>query len=166
MDEYKCKIASVAEMNKKWDYEIEHASDKYNWEIWKEKAIKCRKYRAQIPYYGLLGKKIICEATASLTPDIVQNGEGLVDDETAYLTAFRTIEEYQGKGYFSKLFKYMINDLKSKGYKRVTVGVEPSETKNKMIYQKYGFSTLLKKGIEVYPDGEKIEVEYYVKYLD
>ena len=48
--------------------------------------------------------------------------------------AFRTIEDYQGKGYFSKLFKYMIDDLKNKGYKRVTLGVEPEETKNKKRY--------------------------------
>lgn len=163
---YICRIATVEDMEKKWDYEIENNEDKYNWQIWKEKAIKCMKYGAQIPYYGFLDNQIICEATASLTPDIVQNGEGLVDDETAYLTAFRTIKEFQGKGYFSKLFKFMIDDLKNRGYKRVTIGVEPTELKNRLIYQKYGFNTLLKKGVEVCPDGEKIDVLYYVKYLD
>lgn len=162
---YICKIASIEEMNKKWDYEIEHNEDKSNWITWKEKAIKCRKYGAQIPYYGILDNEIICEATASLSPDIVQNGEDLVDDCTAYLTAFRTIEKYQGKGYFSKLFKYMINDLKNKGYTKVTIGVEPSEKKNKAIYQKYGFNNLIKTGREVYPDGTEIEVEYYYKNI-
>ncbi|MBQ4030789.1 MAG: GNAT family N-acetyltransferase [Bacilli bacterium] len=163
MNNYICKIATLKDMNIKWDYEIDHADDKDNWIIWKEKAIKCMKYGAQIPYYGYLDNKIICEATASLTPDIVQNGEGLVDDETAYLTAFRTIDEYQGKGYFSRLFKYMINDLKKRGYKRVTLGVEPSEVKNKAIYTKFGFTTKVKEGIETYPDGTEIEVEYYSK---
>lgn len=162
---YKCKIANEKEMNRKWDYEIANHEDKDNWIIWKEKAIKCFKYGAQIPYYGILDGKIICEATASLTPDIVQNGEGLVDDNTAYLTAFRTIKEYQGHGYFSKLFKYMINDLKSRGYTKVTIGVEPTELKNKAIYQKYGFTNLIKTGIEEYPDGTKTEVEYYYKNL-
>jgi GNAT superfamily N-acetyltransferase len=160
---YICKIPNEKEMNEKWDYEIEHNEDKYNWRTWKKKALKCKKYGAQIPYYGFLDNKIICEATASLTPDIVQNGEGLVDDTTAYLTAFRTIEEYQGQGYFSKLFKYMVKDLKSRGYKRLTIGVEPTETKNKAIYTKYGFTNFIKESIEAYPDGTKIKVEYYSK---
>ena len=165
MSKYECRIANFDDMNKKWNYEIERAKDKYNWKIWKDKAIKCMKYGAQIPYYGFLDGKIICEGTASLTPDIVQNGEGLVDDETVYLTAFRTIEKYQGKGYFSKLFKYMINDLKKRGYKKVTVGVEQVEEKNKAIYFKYGFVNKIKEGIEVYPSGEEIKVEYYMKKL-
>lgn len=161
MDNFICKIANEDEMNKKWDYEIEHATDKSNWIIWKEKAIKCMKYGAQIPYYGILDGEIICEATASLSPDIVQNGKDLVNDNTAYLTAFRTIDEYQGKGYFSKVFKFMINDLKTRGYEYVTVGVEPEELKNKAIYKHYGFNEFVKKSIETYPDGTEIEVEYY-----
>ena len=162
---YKCKIANLKEMNQKWDYEIEHNEDKSNWIIWKEKAIKCKKAGAQIPYYGILDNQIICEATASLSPDIVQNGSDLVDDTTAYLTAFRTITEYQGQGYFSKLFKFMINDLKKRGYKKVTIGVEPTELKNKAIYTKYGFTNFVKSSIEEYPDGTKVEVEYYYKEL-
>ena len=165
MSNYVCKIATLEDMEIKWNYEIEHADDKDNWIIWKEKAMKCREYGAQIPYYGVLDKQIISEATASLTPDIVQNGEDLVDDETAYLTAFRTIPEYQGKGYFSKLFKFMIKDLKKRGYKRVTIGVEPTELKNKEIYAKYGFTNKIKEGIETYPDGTEVEVEYYSKNI-
>ena len=34
------------------------------------------------------------------------------------------------KDYFSKLFKFMIDDLKTRGYRKVTLGVEPNETKN------------------------------------
>ncbi len=162
---YICKIANLKEMNKKWDYEIEHNEDKDNWIIWKEKAIKCKKYKAQIPYYGILDNQIICEGTASLCKDIVQNGEDLVDDHTAYLTAFRTIEEYRGQGYFSKLFKFIISDLKKKGYTKVTIGVEPTETKNKAIYTKYGFTNYIKTCTEEYPDGTKINVEYYYKEI-
>lgn len=32
----------------------------------------------------------------------IQNCDGLVDEKTVYLFAFRTVEKYQGKGYFSK----------------------------------------------------------------
>ena len=80
--------------------------------------------------------------------------------------AFRTIDEYQGKGYFSKLFNYMVNDLKSKGYKRLTIGVEPTETKNKAIYFKWGFTNFVRKSQEKYPNGSIIDVEYYYKDLE
>ncbi len=153
-------------MNSKWDYEIEHATDdKDNWIIWKKDNIERFKKGLIIPYYGLLDGKIICECTAALSPSIVLNSENLVDEKTAYLTAFRTISEYQGQGYFSKLFKFMIEDLKNRGYERVTLGVEPKEKKNKEIYFKYGFNEHIRNSKEVYPDGTEIDVEYYRKYL-
>lgn len=38
---YFCKIASFEEMNRKWDYEIEHhAHDKNNWIVWKQTSME------------------------------------------------------------------------------------------------------------------------------
>ena len=88
-----------------------------------------------------------------------------MDEQTAYLSAFRTNKEYQGQGYFSRLFKFMIEDLKKRGYKKVTLGVEPTEEKNKAIYNKYGFTEHIKNAKEVYPNGITINVEYYGKSL-
>ena len=59
----------------------------------------------------------------------------------------------------------MINDLKEKCYERVTLGVEPNEIKNKVIYKKYGFTAYIKTANCTYPDGTIIEVEYYGKKL-
>ena len=166
MNNYICKIANVDEMNTKWDYEINNAKeDKNNWVIWKEQNIERFKESLIIPYYGILDNKIICECTAIIDSNIFQNSNQLVDNKTAYLSAFRTIKDYQGQGYFSTLFKYMINDLIKRGYERVTLGVEPNELKNKEIYFKYGFTNFIKKAIEQYPDGTKVEVEYYYKDL-
>ena len=166
MNNYVCKIANINEMNTKWDYEIENAtSDKENYIIWKEANINRFKDGYIIPYYGLLDGKIICECTAIINPSVIQNSDGLVDEETVYLSAFRTIDEYQGKGYFSKLFNYMIEDLKSLGYKYATIGVEPHELKNKEIYKHYGFTEYIKTANETYPDGTTITVEYYRKKL-
>lgn len=166
MERYICKIATIDEMNEKWNYEIEHAGeDKNNWIIWKKENLKRFQKGLIIPYYGVLNGKIISECTAVLDKSIVQNSDGLVDEKTAYLSAFRTNTEYQGKGYFSKIFKYMIEDLKNRGYERVTIGVEPAEKKNKMIYNKYGFSKHIKDAKSVYPDGTIVDVEYYVKDL-
>ena len=143
---YICKIATLDEMKEKWNYEIEHAENKYNWKIWKESAIKRVKEGKSIAYYGILDGKIISE-------------------DTVYLNAFRTIEEYQGKGYFTSLFKFMLDDLKARGYKKVTLGVEPCEIKNIQIYFHYGFNEYVKSAYEEYPDGEKILVNYYAKTL-
>lgn len=166
MEKYICKIATIEEMNKKWDYEISIATDdKDNWITWKRDNIKRFQKGLIIPYYGLLNEEIICECTAEIDSSIVQNAEKLVDEQTAYLSAFRTNKEYQGQGYFSKLFKFMIDDLKKRGYKKVTLGVEPEEEKNKTIYNKYGFTEHIKNAQEVYPDGTIIDVEYYGKML-
>lgn len=165
-DGYICKIATIEEMNKKWDYEISIAThNKENWITWKKDSIERFEKGLIIPYYGLLNGEIICECTAEIDSSIVQNAENLVDEQTAYLSAFRTNKEYQGQGYFSRLFKFMIEDLKKRGYKKVTLGVEPTEEKNKMIYNKYGFTKHIKNAKEIYPDGTAIDVEYYGKVL-
>jgi len=163
---YICKIASLEEMNAKWDYEIAHAGeDNGNWIVWKKSSIEHKLEGKSVPYYGILDGQIICEATAILDGSIAQNSNGLVDEKTAYLSAFRTIPEYQGKGYFSKLFWFMLSDLKSRGYEKVTLGVEPEELENKQIYAHYGFTEHIKNGVETYPDGTQIDVEYYGKRI-
>lgn len=163
---YLCKIASLEEMNRKWDYEIEHnAHDRNNWIVWKQNSLENFKKGSSLPYYGILDGNIICEATAMLNSEAVQNSEGLVGDKVVYLSAFRTIKEYQGKGYFSKLMKFMLDDLKQKGIVRATLGVEPAEETNRKIYTHYGFNEYIKSATETYPDGTIIDVDYYGKNL-
>lgn len=161
-----CKIASLQEMNTKWDYEIAHNKNKENWIIWKESNIERYKQGHIIPYYGILDGNIICEATAMLRPEDVQNSSGLVGGHTVYLSAFRTIDKFQGKGYFSKLFRFMIDDLRNRGFTKAAIGVEPDEKENKEIYAHYGFTEFIKSGKEYYPDGAVIDVEYYAKTFE
>lgn len=160
MKEYICKIATIDEMEVKWNYEIKKHKNS-NWKIWKSEAISRVKNGQSIVYYGVLNGEIICETTAMLDKSIVQNYEGLVDDKTVYLCAFRTVEKHQGKGYFSRLFQFMIDDLKRRGYKKVTLGVEPVEIDNLKIYHHLGFNTFIKSAQETYPDGTVIDVDYY-----
>lgn len=161
-----CKIASPQEMEMKWEYEIaRHGEDRENWIVWKKQSMENFKRGDTIPYYGILEGTIICEATAMIRPDAVQNSAGLVDSHTVYLSAFRTVSEYQGKGYFSKLFHFMMDDLRQKGFTKATLGVEPAEEKNKALYAHYGFTEYIKSGKEYYPDGTVIDVEYYGKTL-
>lgn len=166
MSEFICKIANLDELIKKWDYEISiHPSDE-NWIIWKNKSIEGYKDNNQLCYIGVLDGEIITEATAMLSTDGIQNSDGLVNADTVYLCAFRTRKEYQGQGYFSKLYRYMENDLYNKGYRVLTLGVVPDDVKNKEIYFKYGFTHFVKSSSETYPDGESVLVEYYLKQLE
>jgi ribosomal protein S18 acetylase RimI-like enzyme len=166
MDNYICKVATLDDVALTFDYYIERdTKEKYNWIKWKEQALDNIKNNRTINYHGVLNGKIICEATAAISKEQIQNSEDLVDDKTAYLFAFRTLPEYRGQGYFSILFKYMINDLMKKGYERVTIGVEPQEIKNKKIYQHYGFVDHIKDAKEYNPDGTSVDVEYYSKNL-
>ena len=69
---YICKIASIEEMEQKWDYEISQHSEKRNWIVWKDQAIESSRTGLSIPYYGILDGTVICEATAVLNPGFEQ----------------------------------------------------------------------------------------------
>ena len=166
---YECKIPTLEQINKRWDYEISihNDNDQSNWIIWKEKLIQDVLSNKSITYYGFLNNEIVAEATASISPDsyFVKNSRDLIDDKTAYLSAFRTNKEYRNQGFFSKLFNFMIEDLIRRGYTQFTLGVEKDDYLNKSIYLKFGFTKYIKTQIMEYPNGEKIEVEYYMKQI-
>ncbi len=160
---YICKIATIEEMNHKWDYEISQHPGEKNWIVWKGEAIESARAGLSIPYYGILDGTVICEATAVLNPDFEQAcGKS---DHTVELCAFRTNNEYRGKGYFSKLMGFTLKDLKRMSFEKAIVGVEPDETLNKEIYRHWGFTELIHTGTETYPDGTVINVEFYAKQL-
>ena len=167
MKKYICTIASIDEVITKWNYEIKKQKQRKSaLELLKNNAVENIKNGQVITYYGKLGNKIICQATAMFDENIIQNSDGLVGAKTVYLCNFSTDKKYQGKGYFSRLFKFVIKDLKNKGYIKYTLGVEPKETKNLQIYQHFGFNTLIKSGQQTYPDGTIIDVDYYEMELD
>lgn len=119
MDNYICKIATIEEMEQNWNYLIEIHPNNNAWKIYKEEAIKNMKEKNTIVYYGILNGTIISEATAFVSN--TDDTNELVNEHTSYLSVFRTRKEYQGKGYFSKLYKFMENDLKNRGYTKLVV---------------------------------------------
>ena len=166
MDNYECVIASEELIIKKWDKEIKNHS---NSELWKQfKRQSLRNLNTRIVYMGLLNGNIITEATAIISEkDLdMQNKDGLIGNKKAYLTAFRSDKDFENKGYFSKLYKFMEEDLISKGFDTLTLGVEPSEVRNIKIYFNWGFTKYIKTGYESYLNGENILVNYYEKKLN
>ena len=119
MYNYICKIATLEEMEQNWNYLIEIHPNNNAWKIYKEEAIKNMKEKNTIVYYGILNGTIISEATAFISNTYDTNE--LVNEHTSYLSVFRTRKEYQEKGYFSKLYNFMENDLKKRGYTKLVV---------------------------------------------
>ena len=119
MDKYICKKATLEEMEQNWNYLIEIHPNNNAWKIYKEESIKNMKEKNTIVYYGILNGVIISEATAFIAN--TDDTNNFVNESTSYLSAFRTRKEYQGKGYFSKLYKYMEDDLKKRGYTKLIV---------------------------------------------
>ena len=175
MDDYICKIATLDEVIEKCDYENKRHPNNNIWVVFKENAIKGFYNQSKIMYIGKLNNEIICEATAIVDElgfeGDITNFKDLLSDERAYLSGFRTNKEYEGKGYFSKLFQYMIRDLKAKGYTEVCLGVEPCEVRNMQIYFKYGFTNYLKTSIEYLPKEDEYSlpkeeiINYYYKKI-
>jgi ribosomal protein S18 acetylase RimI-like enzyme len=165
MNSYKCVIADKDLIIKKWDCEIKKHNNSKLWIQFKKESLK--NLDTRIVYMGLLNGEIITEATAIVSEyDFnMQNKDGLIGDKKAYLTAFRTNKEYENKGYFSKLYKFMENDLKKRGFKYLTLGVEPCEIRNIQIYFKWGFIKYIKTDYEYYSSSEKVIVNYYEKTL-
>lgn len=171
MDNYKCKIGNLDDMNKKWDYEIERHPGDISWKTYKDKFIDSFNKGNRTSYYGVLNDKIICETTAIINKEEVPQLKEIMDDNTAYLCAFRTIKEYEGKGYFRELYNFMEQDLKRRGYTKLALGVEPSEVRNIQIYFKLGFTNYIKTDNEEYEkstedgENEKAIVNYYYKEI-
>ena len=166
MDNYECVIASEELIIKKWDKEIKNHNNSELWKQFKKKSL--RNLNTRIVYMGLLNGNIITEATAIISEkDLdMQNKDGLIGNKKAYLTAFRSDKDFENKGYFSKLYKFMEEDLISKGFDTLTLGVEPSEVRNTKIYFNWGFTKYIKTGYESYLNGENILVNYYEKKLN
>ena len=161
---YVCKIASPEEMQRKWDAEIERHPGESNWVVWKGEAIDSARSGRSLPYYGILDGDIICEGTAVLFPDFPWRG-GAAEEGTVELIAFRTVRAYRGQGYFSRLMRFLLNDLKQRGFTRAVVGVEPQERHNRDMYRHWGFTEFVGSGTETYPDGTVIDVLFYAKDL-
>lgn len=78
----------------------------------------------------------------------------------AQLTAFAVAENFQGVGLGSKLVAFLIDDLKSQGYRKITVAARATA---KDFYQKCGFTIL--KGPLLNPQLDVIDYEmlYVIK---
>ncbi|MBQ6560319.1 MAG: GNAT family N-acetyltransferase [Erysipelotrichaceae bacterium] len=63
-------------------------------------------------------------------------------NETAYLCAFRVRKEYRCKGIGHLLMETALSDLKMKGFRYATIGVD--DERNERLYRSFGFTMKIK----------------------
>ncbi len=167
MDDYICKIANRNELLKRWDYLIEIHPGDNKWVKFKAKALKHFDENNTISYLGFLNNKIICEITAYIKNSAfagdISEPSCLLSNNMAYLEAFRTNKEYEGKGYFSKLYRFVENDLKERGYTELALGVAPEAVRNMEIYFHLGFREYIKTLIEKKQNKQNVIIFYKKK---
>lgn len=148
MNNYVCKIADRDELIKRWKYLIEIHPVNNIWEKFRDNALNNFDNDNTISYIGILNGEIICELTAYIKEeafiDDIDDYDDLLSEDRCYLAAFRTNKEYEGQGYFSLLFDYVVEDLKSRGYSEISLGVGPHEVRNMEIYFHLGFRDYIK----------------------
>lgn len=103
-------------------------------------------------------KKFIGELTVNYVSHDLKSET--IPNIRVYFEAFRIDKKYQGKGLGQKLIEYTINDLKEKGFKEFTIGVEEDNEKAKHIYLKYGFIEAID-----YGKGDEFDPSEYTLYL-
>ena len=174
MNNFSCKVATRDELLKRWEYLIKIHPGNNDWVRYKENAVRNYDNGSTISYLGFLDDQIICEATAYIKESAfvgdISNPSGLLNDNMAYLAAFRTNKEYEGKGYFRKLYNFMEKDLKNRGYTELSLGVGPEAVRNIEIYFHLGFREYIKTVIEYEQskdDGSKQEdvILFYKKRM-
>ena len=175
MNDYICKIADREDIIKRMNYLIETHPGNDIWVEAKERALKGFDEKSTIMYLGILNGEIICEATAYINESAfigdVKDPEGLLSETMAYFSGFRTNKEYEGKGYFGKLYKFMEDDLIKRGYSEFCLGVKPRNVRNMEIYFHLGFREFIKTIVEYEPvkgDNSKTElvaINYFKKRI-
>ena len=64
--------------------------------------------------------------------------------DRAYLCAFRIRKQYRGQGLGTALMKAALEDMRNRGFKTVTIGVNKDEPENIRLYERLGFSERVK----------------------
>ena len=161
--DYICKIASRDELEKRWEYLIKINVGNHRWAEYRESALKHYDDQSTLSYLGFLNGEIICEATAYIRDSAfigdISEPSGLLSDRMSYLAAFRTNKEYEGKGYFSRLYHFAENDLRKRGYTELSLGVGPEAVRNMEIYFHLGFRNYIKTVIQYEPSGENPSIQ-------
>lgn len=138
--------AAWEDLNRIWDISIAENPGDERYIRWKKQFLDDNASGAAATFVVLADGEPVGEGTVLLSPDCraIRGRKCLCDGTTtANINALRIREEFEGQGHISKLMDAMTDYAKSIGIKRLTIGVEASETRNLGIYLHWGFDQFL-----------------------
>ena len=152
------RIATRQDFDTLWDRNMAEDPGEPMWPVWRERFRQRIDLGQAITFCVVIDGDPVGEGTLELNTG---KDSRLCDGrENAYLAALRIRKEFEGQGHISRLVRMMEDHGKKLGFRRITIGVEEQETRNRAIYEHWGYVNLI---MEVQEDGE--HVLYYTKEL-
>ena len=139
---FEYRKATIEDLERIWDFNIAKNPGDERWVKWKEEYISQHQSGMAVTFVVLCNDEPIAEGTLLISPDCgAEKGRTeLVNGKTiANVNALRIRKAYEGQGHISKLVKVMEQYAAEAGYKRLTIGVDASETRNLGIYLHWGY---------------------------
>lgn len=139
---FQYRIATLDDLNKIWDKDINRNPGEECWVRWKKQYIDYNKSGEATTFVVLDNGDPIGQITVLFSPNCsaVKDRPLLCDGlTTANMNAFRVDKKYEGQGHISKLVKMAEAYAKEKGVKFLTIGSEAKESRNLSIYLHFGY---------------------------
>ncbi len=161
--EYNVTKATSELLERVWARDIARNPGDSRWLRWREQYLAYNASGMAVTYAVTADGEPVGQGTLLLSPDCsaIDGRLDIADGVTvANVNALRIEKPHEGKGLISQLVRLLENEASSRGFSRVTIGVEAHETRNLAIYLHWGYRELVRYGEE---DGEL--VLYYGKEL-
>ena len=143
--------ATLADLEKIWDKDIENNNNDACWVRWKEQYINYNNSGKATTFVVVNNEEPIGQITILFSTDCsaVKNRPMLCDGRSvANMNAFRIDKNFEGKGHISKLVKMAEQYAKEKGITYLTIGSEAKESRNLAIYLHFGYTEFVTSFIE------------------
>lgn len=150
-------------LERRWEKNIRENAGDNRWLYWKMEFTANNRTERASTFVVLCDGEPIGECTLLFSPacNAIAGRKQLADFKTvANVHALRIDKAYEGKGYISKLMRFVEKSAADMGYTSLTIGVYAKETRNLAIYLHWGYTDFVMSEVE---DGEL--TLYYKKEL-
>ncbi len=160
---YTCRPATPDDLVRIWQKNIDANPGDDRWPRWRDEYIAINQSGAGQTFVVCADGEPVGEGTLLFSPacSAVRGRLALADGAgVTNLNALRIEKAHEGRGQISRLVKMMEQTAAARGCSRVTIGVEPGETRNLAIYLHWGYTEFVT--LEQEDEGP---VLYYAKSL-
>lgn len=161
--EYTHRIADREALERIWQKSVDRHPGDARWARWRDEYIAINENGLGVTFIIFADGDPVGEGTLLFDPGCkaISGKTALADGKAnVNLNALRIEKAHEGKGLVSAMVKSMEDYARSLGYKTITIGVDECETRNRAIYEHWGYTDFILDEID---DGEL--VLYYGKAL-